>query len=204
MKRAAVLLLAVLAAKLSWALALVVALLFDKSVHSHIAMLAVLKLHAAYVPLDPGFPDDRCAFICEDAGVRRVRQADENGIARGLGVSGGLVERGNLVAERAGLGLLGLGLGRQSVGEGGLLQISHAAVSIPWKVRIGRTGAARISARFNLSDVTAVTAFGERSDNILAAEFDNRNGKSTVYHLIYSNVSWLLSCARLNWRQGNR
>jgi hypothetical protein len=31
--------------------------------------------------------------------------------------------------------------------------------------------AARISARFNLSDVTAVTAFGERSDNILAAEF---------------------------------
>ncbi len=49
-----------------------VALLFDKSVHSHIAMLAVLKLHAAYVPLDPGFPDDRCAFICEDAGVRRV------------------------------------------------------------------------------------------------------------------------------------
>ncbi len=49
-----------------------VALLFDKSVHSHVAMLAVLKLHAAYVPLDPGFPDDRCAFICEDAEVRCV------------------------------------------------------------------------------------------------------------------------------------
>jgi hypothetical protein len=31
--------------------------------------------------------------------------------------------------------------------------------------------AARLSARFNLSDATAVTAFGERSDNILAAEF---------------------------------
>ncbi|TAD71548.1 MAG: hypothetical protein EAY70_13910 [Sphingomonadales bacterium] len=30
---------------------------------------------------------------------------------------------------------------------------------------------ARLSARFNLSDVTALTAFAERSDNILAAEF---------------------------------
>jgi len=47
-----------------------VALLFDKTVHSHIAVLAVLKLHAAYVPLDPGFPPDRMAFICEDAQAR--------------------------------------------------------------------------------------------------------------------------------------
>jgi non-ribosomal peptide synthetase-like protein len=47
-----------------------VALLFDKTVHSHIAVLAVLKLHAAYVPLDPGFPADRMAFICEDAQAR--------------------------------------------------------------------------------------------------------------------------------------
>ena len=45
------------------------------------------------------------------AGVRRVRQADENGIARGLGLGGGLVECSNLVTERAGLALLGLGLG---------------------------------------------------------------------------------------------
>lgn len=39
----------------------------------------------------------------------------------------------------------------------------------------GRTdrwqNSARLSARFNLSDATAVTGFGERSDNILAAEF---------------------------------
>jgi hypothetical protein len=31
--------------------------------------------------------------------------------------------------------------------------------------------AARLSARFDLSDTTAITAFGERSDNMLAAEF---------------------------------
>ena len=39
----------------------------------------------------------------------------------------------------------------------------------------GRTdrwqNSARLSARFNLSDATALTGFGERSDNILAAEF---------------------------------
>lgn len=50
----------------------VVALLFDRSAESYIAMLAVLKIGAAYVPLDPGFPADRIAYIGEDAGVRAV------------------------------------------------------------------------------------------------------------------------------------
>src|SRR5688572_19355929 len=43
------------------------ALLFDKSIYSYVATLAVLKLGAAYVPLDQSFPADRIAFICEDA-----------------------------------------------------------------------------------------------------------------------------------------
>ncbi|MDH4392765.1 MAG: amino acid adenylation domain-containing protein, partial [Aquabacterium sp.] len=50
----------------------VLALLFDKSAHSYAAMLAVLKIHAAYVPLDAGFPADRIAFMLADAGVGRV------------------------------------------------------------------------------------------------------------------------------------
>jgi non-ribosomal peptide synthetase-like protein len=50
----------------------VIALLFDKSVHSYVSMLAVLKIHAAYVPLDPCFPADRIAFIAGDAGVKAV------------------------------------------------------------------------------------------------------------------------------------
>ncbi len=45
-----------------------IALLFDQAVHSYVAMLAVLKINAAYVPLDVGFPADRIAYIIEDAG----------------------------------------------------------------------------------------------------------------------------------------
>ncbi|BFM05226.1 Pls/PosA family non-ribosomal peptide synthetase [Halioxenophilus aromaticivorans] len=48
----------------------VIALLLDKSAWSYIAMLAVQKIHAAYVPLDPSFPQDRIDFIVEDAKVR--------------------------------------------------------------------------------------------------------------------------------------
>ena len=66
-----------------------VALLFDKTVHGHVAMLAVLKAGAAYVPLDPGFPDERCAFICADAEVGRVLSVQRHaGRLAGLGVPG--------------------------------------------------------------------------------------------------------------------
>jgi non-ribosomal peptide synthetase-like protein len=44
-----------------------IALLFDRAVPSYVAMLAVLKLDAAYVPLDAGFPADRLAYIASDA-----------------------------------------------------------------------------------------------------------------------------------------
>ena len=45
-----------------------VALIFDKQVETYIALLAVMKVNAAYVPLDAGFPNDRIGFILEDAG----------------------------------------------------------------------------------------------------------------------------------------
>ncbi len=47
----------------------IVGLLFDKSVNSYASMLAILKIHAAYVPLDPAFPEERIAFIADDAGL---------------------------------------------------------------------------------------------------------------------------------------
>jgi non-ribosomal peptide synthetase-like protein len=49
-----------------------VGLLFDQAVHSYVGMLAVLKLNAAYVPLDTGFPPDRVSYIVGDAAVRTV------------------------------------------------------------------------------------------------------------------------------------
>jgi non-ribosomal peptide synthetase-like protein len=49
-----------------------VGLLLERSVRTYVAMLAVLKARAAYVPLDPAFPDDRIAYIVGDAGVRQV------------------------------------------------------------------------------------------------------------------------------------
>jgi non-ribosomal peptide synthetase-like protein len=49
-----------------------IALLFDHAVYSYIGMLAVLKAHAAYVPLDVAFPPDRLSYIVNDAGVSMV------------------------------------------------------------------------------------------------------------------------------------
>lgn len=50
----------------------VIALLFDRCADSYVAMLAVLKINAAYVPLDPVFPADRIAYIAGDAGVSAI------------------------------------------------------------------------------------------------------------------------------------
>jgi non-ribosomal peptide synthetase component F len=46
-----------------------IGLLFDHGADSYIAMLAVLKIRAAYVPLDAGFPVDRIGYITAAAGV---------------------------------------------------------------------------------------------------------------------------------------
>ena len=45
------------------------ALLFDAPVLGYVGMLAALKLGTAFVPLDPGFPADRLAYIAGDAEV---------------------------------------------------------------------------------------------------------------------------------------
>ncbi|HVR98785.1 MAG TPA: amino acid adenylation domain-containing protein, partial [Thermoanaerobaculia bacterium] len=40
-----------------------------------VALLGILKAGAAYVPLDPGYPDERLAFLTEDAGIATVLKA---------------------------------------------------------------------------------------------------------------------------------
>jgi non-ribosomal peptide synthetase component F len=44
-----------------------VALLLERSRRTYIALLAIMKVNAAYVPLDAAFPQDRIGFILEDS-----------------------------------------------------------------------------------------------------------------------------------------
>ena len=47
-----------------------VAILVDRSAESLIGVLGILAAGGAYVPMDPSFPEERIAFILEDASVR--------------------------------------------------------------------------------------------------------------------------------------
>ncbi|MDQ1623235.1 MAG: hypothetical protein QOH19_1653 [Actinomycetota bacterium] len=49
-----------------------IGVLLDKSIHGYVALLAIMKVGAAYVPLDPSFPADRITFIIEDAGIGTI------------------------------------------------------------------------------------------------------------------------------------
>ncbi|MER7618325.1 AMP-binding protein, partial [Nonomuraea wenchangensis] len=55
----------------------VVALYAGRSAPTLAAMLAVLKAGAAYLPLDPDYPDARVRFVLEDSGARTVLVPDE-------------------------------------------------------------------------------------------------------------------------------
>ncbi len=64
-----------------------VALLLRRSAHAVIAILAVLKTGAAYLPLDPGLPADRLDFMVGDAGpVAAITTAELAGRLHGLPV----------------------------------------------------------------------------------------------------------------------
>ncbi len=46
-----------------------VGLSLERSTDLLVALLGIMKAGATYVPLDPAFPSDRLAFMCEDAGL---------------------------------------------------------------------------------------------------------------------------------------
>ncbi len=47
----------------------VVGICTSRSIDMFVALLAILKAGAAYIPLDPSLPADRLAYLCEDAGI---------------------------------------------------------------------------------------------------------------------------------------
>ena len=77
-----------------------IALLLDRPIDSYTAMLAVLKIHAAYVPLDVGFPADRIRYIVENAGAGLVLSTGTAATTAGSGAGSD--------AERFGAGLIRL------------------------------------------------------------------------------------------------
>ena len=46
-----------------------VAFSFNKSIDAIVALFALIRTGATYVPLDPAWPVERCAMICEDADI---------------------------------------------------------------------------------------------------------------------------------------
>ena len=65
----------------------VVSILIPRSVFMVTASLGVLKTGAAYQPLDPSYPDERLAFMMQDAGAAYLI-ADENLLAKVPGYKG--------------------------------------------------------------------------------------------------------------------
>ena len=49
-----------------------IGLLFDKTIETYVALLAVMKVNAAYVPLDASFPKERISYILGDAGAKAI------------------------------------------------------------------------------------------------------------------------------------
>ena len=67
-----------------------IGLLSDVAVDGYVGMLAALKAHAAFVPLDASFPADRVAYIADDARTRLILTRSD--VAARLGPLAGQVK----------------------------------------------------------------------------------------------------------------
>ncbi|HKS50303.1 MAG TPA: Pls/PosA family non-ribosomal peptide synthetase [Pseudonocardiaceae bacterium] len=54
-----------------------VGILLHRSLHTYVSLLAILKADAAFVPIDPGSPRDRIAYVVDDSGLDLVITSTE-------------------------------------------------------------------------------------------------------------------------------
>ncbi|MDM5179169.1 amino acid adenylation domain-containing protein [Massilia sp. DJPM01] len=99
-----------------------VALVLDKSARMVVAMLAVWKSGAAYVPIDPACPDARIAFLLEDTGARLV-----------LANSGYCARLERLLGD-AMLPVLDIDCLAPDVGSGANLALRHTAADLAYAI----------------------------------------------------------------------
>ncbi|WP_051541011.1 non-ribosomal peptide synthetase [Ahrensia sp. 13_GOM-1096m] len=78
-----------------------IALLVPRSIQTVIAMLAILKAGAAYVPIDPGYPDAHINFIMSecDAKIILVRDHDRQRIAKMDNQSGAVLNLNEVIKK---------------------------------------------------------------------------------------------------------
>lgn len=57
------------------------AIMMERSLEATVSMLAVLKAGGVYVPIDPGYPEERIRFLLEDSGARIVLTKDSTQIS---------------------------------------------------------------------------------------------------------------------------
>lgn len=55
-----------------------VAIIADRSIEMLIAMIATLKVRAAYIPIDPTYPKERIEYMCQDAQPKCIVTTEEN------------------------------------------------------------------------------------------------------------------------------
>ncbi|MHC5290487.1 lichenysin non-ribosomal peptide synthetase LicB [Bacillus licheniformis] len=57
------------------------AIMMERSLEAAVSMLAVLKAGGVYVPIDPGYPEERIRFLLEDSGAKIVLTKDSTQIS---------------------------------------------------------------------------------------------------------------------------
>ncbi len=106
-----------------------VAILLDRSIELVVAELAIVKCGAAYVPLDPTFPQERLAFLMADSGAKAViadREVCFEGVTRLDVYADGSIENLGVSVDSASLAYVMYTSG--STGQPKGVMVPHGAV----------------------------------------------------------------------------